>query len=149
MGKNQISKTKGTAKCSRMYPLLHQDVANAVSEHISVLQFHGIDSDERVSKDYSTYATGVFQCYSHACSTSAWSSGKVTILVRKYWDGAYNAVVFKQRCEACDKLETLKIDETTYIDRVAYRLLKARKTSPHKAHLCEGCKRGICRDANI
>ena len=160
MGKNKNSKTERARRCSRMYASLHKDILNSVSEHITVLQFHQNDSDEEVIKDYSTYVKGSFRCYNRACSMDGWRSGKVTILIRKYRDGAYNAVVFKQRCEECDRLGTLNVDKKSYIQRVAYRLLKwagvaleqpayrTRKTPPHKAHLCEGCKRGICRDAN-
>ena len=88
----------------------------------------------------------------------SWRSGKVSIVIRRYQDGSYNAEVFNQRCKACNKLGILDLDQQTYIERVAYRLLKwaevaverprydSKETPPHRADLCEGCKRGICRD---
>ncbi|CBY01214.1 hypothetical protein IAQ61_003029 [Plenodomus lingam] len=159
MSKKKSHTLKEANKSSRMYPSLHQEVTNAVSKHISLLVFHAEDSAEGVNEEYSTYARGVFRCYNANCSTRSWSSGKVTLLIRKYRDGTYNAVVFKQRCEECKRLGKLKLDETSYTDRVTYRLLKwagvaqaqpyhgSKTTPPHKSHLCEGCKRGVCRES--
>jgi hypothetical protein len=154
--------TTGTKfSCSRMFPSLHQDVASAVSEHIKTLRYHKENTGEGVSQEHSTFIMGIFRCYNSTCSTNAWKSGKVTILIRSYWDGSYNAEVFKQRCEACNKLGTLKMDQQSYVTRVADRLLiwsgvavelpnfGPKKSQPHKTHLCEGCKKGICREASI
>jgi hypothetical protein len=150
------STPKQAKSCSRMYPSLHKDVSSAVSDHITLLRFHENDSDEGVSNEYSTYVIGVFRCCNPLCPTAGWSSGKVTILIRKYHDNGYNAVVFKQRCKSCNRLGTLNLDQKTYTDRVAYRLMKwagvalvqpyykPKESPPHKSHLCEGCKRGIC-----
>ncbi|KAF1361535.1 hypothetical protein EJ07DRAFT_111719, partial [Lizonia empirigonia] len=78
------------------------------------------------------------------------------ILIRGYPTNGYNAVVFNQRCKSCNKLGTLKMNEESYVDRVAYRLKKwagvqlarpysgLKKGLPHKSELCESCKRGIC-----
>ena len=161
MGKKKGSQPKPAPTCSRMYPSLHQDVADAVSEHITDLEFHKDDSDEGISKRYSTYVMGFFNCYTPTCSTQGWFSGRVTILIRRYRDGGYNAVVFKQRCEECNWLGKLAMDKSSYVGRVQYRLLKwagvvlerpiyrSKKSPPHKAHLCEGCKSGICRAVSI
>lgn len=141
--------------------MLHQDVANAVYTHIPVLQFHDKNTPKGVSNEYSTFVTGVFLCHNRACSEPSWRSGKVSIVIRRYQDGSYNAEVFNQRCKACNKLGILDLDQQTYIERVAYRLLKwaevaverprydSKETPPHRADLCEGCKRGICRDVGF
>jgi hypothetical protein len=144
-----------------MFPSLHQDVSDAVCEHITTLRFHKDNTNKGVSKKHSTFVMGVFLCHKRACSTDVWKSGKVAILIRSYQDGSYNAEVFGQRCEACNDLGTLELDQKTYVERVAYRLLKwsgiemerpdygPKKSRPHKAHLCEGCKRGMCRESDI
>jgi hypothetical protein len=149
---------KDPPKCSRMYSRYHEEVATAVAAHIAATpDFNSADTDKGIRNEYSTYVMGTFRCYNSNCSTQLWGSGKVTILIRKYQGGSYNAVVFMQRCEGCNRLGKLKMDKTSYIERVTYRLLKwagvtpeppsyrAKKTPPHKAHLCEGCKRGVCR----
>lgn len=160
MGKKQGAQPKTVTGSSRMYPSLHQEVAEAISDHIEHLVFHEDNDNKDVSKEYSTFVMGYFRCYSPACSTRGWSSGKVTILIRSYRDDSYNAVVYKQRCEECNGMGKLTIDNASYISRVRYRLLSwagvaqerpvygSKKCPPHKAHLCEGCKQGICRDGN-
>jgi hypothetical protein len=156
MGKKKDFRPKKAANASRMYPSLHRDVAKAVFENIGTTRFHDNDSGEGSSNEYSTFVMGVFMCNNNACSGVAWSSGKITLLIRKYPDNGYNAVVFGQRCRSCQRLGRLRLDETSYIDRVSYRLKKwagvqmelptftLRKTLPHETELCEGCKRGIC-----
>jgi hypothetical protein len=141
-----------------MYPSLHQTIANAVFEHIGSTTFHENDSDEDSTKDYSTFVRGVFTCRNHACPGAAWASGKITIVIRRYLENEYNAVVFSQRCKLCKQLGKLKLEEESYVDRVSYRLKKwagvelephnytPRVMPPHKAHLCEGCRRGVCRE---
>lgn len=152
---------KKVPKCSRMFPSLHQNVADAVDEHIKDLRYHETNNEKGVSTQYSTFVMGQFRCYNRSCPKVVWTSGKVAISIRKYQDDSYNAEVFKQRCKACNQLGNLKMDQQSYIDRVSYRLLKwarvaveqpvyeLRKTPPHMVDLCEGCKRGICRDADI
>lgn len=161
MGKGNGAKPKQSPKSSRMFPSLHQKLVDAVSEHINDLAFHEEDSHTNVNKESSTFVMGHFRCYSPTCPTRAWSSGKVTILIRSYEDGSYNAVVFKQRCRGCKRLGKLTMDETSYINRVHYRLLhwagvaqerpvyRPRASPPHESNLCEGCKRGICRAGNM
>jgi hypothetical protein len=158
MGKKKSFRPKTATSPSRMYPSLHHDVAKAVFEHIGTTRFHENDSDEGSNKSHSTYFMGVFICDNNACPGVAWSSGKITILIRKYPDNGYNAVVFGQRCKSCQKLGRLKLDEKSYIDRVSYRLKKwagvqmepppfdLKGTPPHITELCEGCKRGICAE---
>jgi hypothetical protein len=157
-----MAKKKGPPSPSRMFPSLHQEVASAVSEHKPSLQFHGANTDEGTKQTYSTFVMADFRCHYNTCPTRGWkwSSGKVTILIREYANGSYNAEVFKQRCKQCNKLGTMKLDKTSYVERVAYRLLVwngvplerpdhgSKATKPHKEHLCEGCKRGICRKSS-
>lgn len=154
-------KKKNSPSWSRMFPCLHQDVTSAVSEYLTTLRFETNNTPVGVRKEYSTFVKGLFLCHTRGCSRNAWKSGQVAILIRIYYDGSYNAEVFKQRCEACKKLGTLKLDRQSYVERVSYRLLKwsgvdmerphygPREGPPHKSALCEGCKRGKCREAGL
>ena len=78
--------------------------------------------------------------------------------MRRYGVNEYNAVVFNQRCRDCNSLGNLTLDESSYVERVAYRLKKwagvelqappyrEKKGPPHKSELCEGCKQGCCQE---
>ena len=141
-----------------MYPSLHQDVVNAISSDITSAWFQERDVEGDSEKEYSTHVMGRFRCYNKACSTPGWSSKMVAILIRGYPVNGYNAVVFNQRCKACDRLGTPELDENSYVDRVAYRLKKwagitmepryyaTKEGLPHVSRLCEGCKKGVCRE---
>ncbi|KAH6860617.1 zinc-binding domain-containing protein [Alternaria rosae] len=154
-----MAKKKGPPKPTRMYPSLHPDVALAVSEHMTPLPFNETNTSQGTNKSYSTFVIGEFRCHNNTCPTHAWTSGKVTILIRRYANGSYNAEVFKQRCRSCNRLGKLKLDNASYIDRVSYRLLAwsgvqqasrgytEKYTPPHRKDLCEGCKRGICPES--
>lgn len=144
-----------------MFPSLHQDVANAVSDKITSTWFNKRHSDRDANNEYSTHVMGKFKCNNNACSTDGWSSKKVAILIKGYPRNGYNAVVFNQRCKACNCLGTLDLDEKSYVDRVAYRLKKwagvsmeepyyaSKEGPPHARDLCEGCKRGVCQQKNV
>lgn len=156
MGEKKNSKAKAN-KESYMFPSLHQDVSNAVSESITQIWFNDTDSDQGINNKYSTNVMGRFRCYNNRCSSRGWGSKKVAILIRGYPGDGYNAVVFNQRCESCQKLGKLTLDEASYVDRVSYRLKKwagvevetpfyaKKKSPPHMSDLCEGCKRGYCQ----
>lgn len=160
ISRNKYSKSKGETKTSFMFPLLHQDVVNAVSEQIASTWFHQNDSNIESNNEYSTHGMGKFKCNNNACSKGGWTSKKVTILIRGYPRNGYNAVVFNQRCKSCNQLGTLTLDEKSYVDRVAYRLKKwagipmelqdyaPKEGPPHESNFCEGCKRGVCGQAN-
>jgi hypothetical protein len=154
MGKKKGFRPKKAMSPSQMYPRLHCDVVNAVFEYIGATRFHENDSDSGSINRYSTCVMGVFICSNYACPKVSWGSGKVAIMIRKYPNNGYNAIVYNQRCESCEELGRLKLDERSYVDRVSYRLKKwagvdlklpnftLKETPPHKTHLCEGCKRG-------
>ena len=110
MAKKKFSKPKGETKISFMFPSLHQDVVNAVSDEIASTRFHE-DSDRYSNNEYSTHVMGKFKCNNDACSTSGWGSKKVAILIRGYPKNGYNAVVFNQRCKSCNRLGTLTLDK--------------------------------------
>ena len=160
MARKKSNKQKKETKVSIMFPSLHQDVVDAISDSIISPRFHEHDSDRNSNQRYSTHVMGKFQCKNSACSKGGWASKKVAILIRAYPRNGYNAAVFNQRCQACNQLGTLALDEESYVDRVAYRLKKwadipvdkpphsRKKGLPHKSDLCEGCKRGVCRESN-
>lgn len=151
-----IPKSIRDVRSSFMFPLLHQDVSNAVSDVITSPWFNGTDNDNDSCNQYSTFVMGKFQCDNDGCSKNGWGSKKVAILIRGYPQNGYNAVVFGQRCQSCYRLGILMLDKSSYIDRVAYRLKKwagvpmgeqhhsSKSGPPHKSELCEGCKRGYC-----
>jgi hypothetical protein len=82
----------------------------------------------------------------------------VAILIRRYKGNRYNAVVYHQRCASCNNLSTPK-PNASYAERVAYRIKRwagikmksppysKKKGLPHKSHLCEGCKAGLCPES--
>lgn len=158
MARKKFIRSNGETRTSLMFPSLHQDVVNEVSNEIASIWFHERDSDHDSNKEYSTHVMGRFKCNNNACSAGGWGSKKVAILIRGYPRNGYNAVVFNQRCLSCNWLGTLTLDEKSYVDRVAYRLKKwagiwmekqhhaSKKGLPHKSDLCEGCKRGVCRE---
>ncbi|KAF4772753.1 hypothetical protein HER10_EVM0011669 [Colletotrichum scovillei] len=144
-------------KTSFTFPLLHPKVANAVVDHITVVWVSKKTTREP-NNTYSTSVKGKFTCDNGACSNKTWTSGKVTLAIQGYPGGGYNAVVYNQRCKVCNRLGIFSLAEDTYVDRIAYRLKKwagvamerrvyeKRGTPPHKKGLCEGCKKGCCRE---
>ena len=104
---------------------------------------------------------GKFRCKNPACTTKGWGSKKIAILIRRYIGDEYNAVVYMQRCKKCNDIGAVVLDQNAYVERVAYRLKKwagvsmipppfgsMKKGLPNKMALCEGCKRGVCRQAS-
>ncbi|KAI4862768.1 zinc-binding domain-containing protein [Hypoxylon rubiginosum] len=152
---NKPPKPKNEAKTSYTYPSLHHDVSKAVSSDIAKTWFS--KKSGGAHSEYSTHVMGKFKCDNGGCSNRGWGSKKVTILIRGFSGNGYNAVVFNQRCRSCNKLGTLTLDDTSYVERVAYRLKKwagvkmedqrydGKVGPPHKTELCEGCKRGYCQ----
>lgn len=143
-----------------MFPSLHRDVVNAVSDQITSIWYHKTDSDNNSNNEHPTHVMAKFICNNNACRTRGWGSKMVAIIIRGYPGNGYNAVVFNQRCRSCDQLGTFTLDTESYIDRVAYRIKKwaglsieqphysQKEGPPHEEELCEGCKRGVCRQTN-
>lgn len=160
MPRKKSYKSTRDTRSSYMFPDLHQDVSNAVSDEGLSPWFKNTDNDRGSSDKYSTFVMGRFQCDHNACSNIGWGSKKVAILIRKYGPNGYNAVVFGQRCQRCNQFGTLRLDESSYTDRVAYRLKKwagvetdeqyytQNDGPPHRSELCEGCRRGYCQLRN-
>ncbi|KAB8437430.1 hypothetical protein FH972_025108 [Carpinus fangiana] len=144
-------------KPSRTYPNLHGDIVRSTTGVLGPLRFnHNID-DSNTDNEYSTNISGKFKCETPSCRTDGWSSGVVSIVIRQYPDSTYNAIVYNQSCKACNNLGVLEIDIESYVQRVSYRLKKwagirmepppysLKEGPPHQSALCEGCKRGYCR----
>jgi hypothetical protein len=142
-----------------MFPGLHPNVTDAVSPEISSIWFNEDDHDDNFDHERLTNVMGKFVCNNNACRKKGWNSMKVSIEIRGYDGNGYNAIVYNQRCNSCNRLGTFELDEQSYIDRVAYRLKKwagvkteapffnGISTSPHKQAYCEGCKRGKCQES--
>lgn len=143
-----------------MFASLHKDIVDAASHSIDSIWFCESDSNRGAINIYTTHVMGKFRCPTKTCRTNSWASRKVAILIRGFAENGYNAVVFNQRCKACNKLGDLTLDEKSYIDRVAYRVQKwagipmhqqyyaRQRGKPHEREFCEGCKRGVCRQTN-
>ncbi|KAK6833852.1 hypothetical protein PG987_008546 [Apiospora arundinis] len=158
---NPDPKSGVETRTSFMFPWLHKRVADAVHDQVGRVYYHeqGRDSDAR--ERFDTYVMGKFLCKNQSCESDAWTSKKVSITIRRFVDGSpgigYNATVYNQACAACLTLGTFSIHQDTYVERVAYRLRKwagvpqekqyfdADDRPPHMADLCEGCKRGHCK----
>lgn len=155
--KKMSANAKKSSKASRMFPGLHEEVAAAVSSHVSLTRFHQSKTGEKPNNIYSTFVMGHFNCYNPRCKSHSWSSGQITILIRGFPGFAYDAEVFGQRCRGCKRLGKLVMDKQSYVERVSYRVLiwagvqlerpsyVAKATPPHEKELCEGCRRSICR----
>ena len=141
-----------------MYPELHHAVFSELESAIfQPPSFHRRYSSKGSDLDYSTNVMGHFICPNTKCSTAGWGSKKIAIQIRRYpSSNEYNALVFNQRCRNCDELGGLILDETSYVERVVYRLKKwagvkvtppefrRNPGEPHRSDLCEGCKVGRC-----
>lgn len=100
-------------------------------------------------------------CHSRNCNKRAWYSKRIAMTTREFPGKEYNATVYHQRCANC-YMPSKPLLESTYADRVVYRLKKwsgvemeepphsgAKKGKPHAVSLCEGCKAGHCTEMNV
>lgn len=159
MTRKKSSKPKGETRTTFTYPSLNYKVVTAVSDQISSIWYQRNDSPKGYQHEYSTHVMGKFTCDNRTCDTTGWSSKKVAILIRGYPRNGYNALVFNQRCKACNQLGSFTMDEQSYVDRVTYRIKKwagvptgrpeygGGEGPPHESQFCDGCRRGICRQA--
>jgi hypothetical protein len=115
MARKKRSKPKGETRTSFTFPSLHQDVSNAVSNKIHSTWFSKKGSDEDSNNKYSTHVMGKFRCDNDGCSNRGWNSKKVAILIKGYPKNGYKTVVFNQRCESCNGLGTLTLDENSIV----------------------------------
>lgn len=141
---------------SRMYPELHKDVLKATRQIKPSPKFES-DLDLSYKQKHQTHVMAKFKCNNHGGFSTAWTSKKVAIVIHGYTSNRYNAVVYNQRCKKCNGLGEIYLNETSYVERVAYRLRKwagfkeerpdfnKRKGPPHREDLCEGCQAGECQ----
>jgi hypothetical protein len=93
---------------------------------------------------------------------TGWGSKQVAIHIRGYPGNGYNAIVFLQRCDSCNRLGELSLNNNSYVERIVYRLKKWAGVAvaqpfyggedgrgPHRSDLCEGCKAGYCDDDRV
>jgi hypothetical protein len=134
---------------------LHYNIAEAVAPAIISTWFRN-DIDAQFNNKHTTCVMEKFACDNNACRKKRWSSKVVATWIQGYTRNGYNAIVFNQCCESCNCLGSFKLDEKSYIDRIAYRLKKwagvivepppflPKSILPHEKDLCEGCKVGKC-----
>ena len=154
-----IPKRKEETRTSLTFPDLHDRIAEAVLPDVTSTWFQSNES-ERYNNKHITCVVGRFTCNNAKCKKRSWTSGVVSIVITGYASNGYSAVVFNQRCKSCEKLGTLTIDETTYVERVAFRIKRwagvwmetpeynRASKGPHEQELCEGCKKGTCPYTN-
>lgn len=143
-----------------MYPSLHEHVTRLLDESDLYLDFHEFDDSESCDEAYDTNIMGRFICRTSSCGGKAWSSRKIAITIRLYAGGKYNARVYHQRCKTCKRLSRPKLDDT-YAQRTAYRIkywhgieqerpqYRVTSNGPHNSELCEGCRHGHCKAAQV
>lgn len=143
-------------KTSFMFSTLHPAIVDAVAHDIPSVWFNERDTELNSNNDWDTNVMGDFKCDNRECRKSGWASKKVAIHIRGYPGNGYNAVVYNQRCTSCDVLGNFTLDETSYVERVTYRLKKwagvrvdipmyeSKSGPPHEFEFCEGGKRGHC-----
>ncbi|ROV97971.1 hypothetical protein VMCG_06974 [Cytospora schulzeri] len=110
-------------QASYTFPQLHHEVSSVVSGEIGSTWYNR-QAGGNSNKEYSTYVMGKFKCNNNKCPKNAWSSKRVAIRIRGYPNNGYNAVVFNQRCESCNRLGILTLNKTSYVERVSYRIKK-------------------------
>lgn len=147
-------------KTTAMFPSLHEDVKNALSNELISPEpwFNHAGGNCEAMVEYPTNVMGRFECRNKTCPKRDWGSKKIAIVIRRFPDNGYNATVFKQRCKTCESVGALRLDENSYVERVTYRLKKwagipmdepeynrGPVGPPHESRLCEGCKIGCCR----
>lgn len=154
------SKGRKPAKPWSLYPSLHEEVSRLLGNDDLAFSFHGADDSRSNTHEYDTHIMGRFICHNSACVSSGWMSKKIPITIRMYSGAQYNARVYHQRCQNCNRLSRPILNDS-YADRVAYRIKKWRGIQldrpffvrrigkPHNRYLCEGCKDGHCRESGL
>ncbi|KAH6852782.1 zinc-binding domain-containing protein [Alternaria alternata] len=156
IGRARVAKLQKETRTSFTFPELHQRIAEAVAPAITSTWFNS-KTKAHLEKEKNTNIIGTFTCVNDRCGKNGWSSGLVAIWIRGYTRNGYNAIVYNQRCNFCDWLGCLEMDEQSYVERIAYRLKawagvndeQANFRSkllrgPHDSEHCEGCKAGHC-----
>lgn len=150
-----MGKNTGAPKATYTFPWLNERIADAVAPDLPST-FFNTNKRELHGHEYETNIMGRFICTTPNCAAKGWGSTRVSILIKGFVGNGYHATVFGQRCRQCKNLGLLKMDEDSYVDRVAYRLkkwanievtpppYKEKQGPPHETELCEGCKRGHC-----
>ncbi|KAK0658905.1 zinc-binding domain-containing protein [Cercophora samala] len=150
-----------SSNAEQTFPQLHDAVLDNLNNILELKPYFKEGSNQVLGncrEEYSTFVMANFTCQTPRCSKRGWRSGKVTILIRGYENNGYHATVFNQQCERCKKLGILELDQSSYIDRVLYRLKRwggvsmeirgstdRKEVPPHKTDLCEGGERGYCK----
>ncbi|RAK70991.1 3CxxC-type zinc finger protein [Aspergillus fijiensis CBS 313.89] len=142
-----------------MYPALHEQVQALLDDKGLHFTFHTSDEDVGVVQHHDTRVMGRFVCRNASCQAGGWSSKIIAITVRMYSPREYNARVYHQHCRGCGSISRPVLDESSYAERIAYRLQKwsgirqpkpkyfqGNSRRPHSRGLCEGCKAGHCID---
>lgn len=144
-----------------LYPSLHDGVSNLLEEVDLDYEFYGIDDPATSKIEHDTTIMGKFRCYNKNCPSKGWGSRTIAITIRLYDGQKYNARVYFQRCESCNRLSKPTLDNS-YAERIAYRIKRwnsveveephfsgRMEKGPHQSDLCEGCKAGHCMISSV
>ena len=138
-----------------MYQNLHDDVSRLLKKDDLHFDFHENDLTKICIKKYDITIMSRFICRNPACDSNEWSSKKIVITIRMYFEAQYNARVYNQRCQKCNKLNKPRLNDS-YAKKVTYRLKKwceiemnwptylSQSKDFHQSDLCEECKHGHC-----
>ena len=95
-----------------MYQNLHDDVSRLLEEDDLHFDFYKHDYTKTCIKEYDTNIMGRFICRNHACNSNGWSSMRIAITIRMYPGAQYNARVYNQRCQRCNRLGEPRLDSS-------------------------------------
>lgn len=137
-------------------PDLHHLVATAVGSYIPSIRWNAREPIYgHCHKE--TYVSGRFVCLQPDCGHS-WRSNMICLTIWALPQVDYYTIIEGQRCERCQKVGSLMMDEDVYAERVAYYLKKwaGVEVGPepfavgvprsHRKDLCVGCRNGHCRN---
>lgn len=142
------------------FPELHARIEEAVLPEITSTWFKQSEDGDNSNKKHDTNVMGKFICNNKSCEKQGWGSWVVFTEIKGYPGNGYGAIVYNQRCKACDCLGTFTLDEQSYIDRVSFWVKvwggvhidwedygsdNEVETKPHEWKYCEGCRRRKCK----
>ncbi|KAK3996564.1 zinc-binding domain-containing protein [Cladorrhinum sp. PSN332] len=153
----------GKPASSYTFPNLHQRISETLTnDGVSPIRsFNESGASDNPGDVYNTHVMGNFCCSNDQCDNQ-WHSKKVAIEIRRCGKNEYSASVYSQRCQDCNELGIMKLNEDSYVDRLVYRLkswagIKMEKRrrggrpgdDPHQSQFCEGCRLGKCRSSEV
>ncbi|KAJ3317283.1 hypothetical protein HDV06_001803 [Boothiomyces sp. JEL0866] len=127
-----------------------------------VLLNYRIFEDDKLTVKYSkTFVTGEFICIHSKKKKSSWESGKICMEIFMNEKMDFCVKVWNQKCRVCNRINTPKLYEEIYTERLISKLLlmmglrksipysSDKKTPPHRQSLCCACIAGVCTESLV